>query len=85
MRRKVCPEGGADFIEHFRVDAFRIIGRLDEIGAERADEHGFSEPLGAVPAHVPGNLAGAHGVTDKRDAVEIQALSRASRSAAKVS
>ena len=57
----------------FAVDASGIVGRLDQIGTERADQHGLAEPPRAVFADVSCDLAGAHGVSDERYAGQIQA------------
>src|SRR5262249_21716585 len=65
-------EGGAGIVECFAVDAFRIVDCLKEIGVERADQHSLPQPFGAVFAYVSRDLAGAHGVSDERDPVEVQ-------------
>ncbi len=63
---------GLDPAEHARVNTLGIVGRLDQIGPKRADEHGFAEPLGTVLADVPGDFTGAHRVADERYVGEIQ-------------
>ena len=65
-RRPIRLEPSFDPAEHARINTFRIVGCLDQVGSKCADEHGFVEPLGAVFADVSGDLTGTHRMTDER-------------------
>src|SRR5205085_251824 len=44
---------------HARVNALRFVGRFDQIGSKRADQHRSPQPLGAEFSDVSGSLTGA--------------------------
>src|SRR3984893_5873036 len=70
--RPVRLDAGAGAVEHFRIDAVRIVGRLDPARTGPVNTHRLAEPLWAVFADVSCDLAGAHGVSDQRHIGQIQ-------------
>src|SRR5258707_1071577 len=71
-RIMVYLPAGTDAVEHFRVDAFRVIGRLHQVRPERSDQNCFAQAFGAVLADVPRDLAGTHGMSHQGDAAKLQ-------------
>jgi hypothetical protein len=72
--RPVASDAGADAIEHFNRQTFRIGLGLEHERRNRSNENRLGDPSGSVPADVASNLAAAGGVTHQRGVLEVKRL-----------
>ena len=56
------------------IDALGVVGGLDQIGPERADQHRLAHPVRAVLPDISRDFAGPHREPDERHVSQVQGL-----------